>query len=159
MFAISISAFVMSLLSWVHVWVYQRRKLSIRIVNYLPLRNEHNFFLSFENESRLPVLVTRIWLLSDCGKRLECLVTPSTIFEITRTKGEKEMSRESIKNLQMPLAISGLGGLSGWITFVDPHKTLVPLSTVANFQVHTNRGGPFRMTLPLVRGHLDHHMF
>ena len=157
MIAVSVSAFVMSLMSWVHVWACQRRKLEIKIFEYMPLNQERNFFVSFENRSRLPVLITRIFLLSDSGGRLECLPISRPIYEDKRTSGGVVTYAETTKNLQLPIAVSSLGGCSGWITFEDPDKNFPSLSSAANFLVHTNRGRPFRLSLPLGRIHRPPH--
>ena len=156
--AVSVSAFIMSFLSWVHVWVCQRRKLFIRIVEYMPLKSERNFFMSFENRSRLPILVTRIFLLSDCGASVECVPRPKPMIEDSKTSYDKVTYCETIHNLQLPIAISSLGGLSGWITFAGPDKTYPNLSSTANFLVHTNRGRSFRLSIPHERVHHAPHM-
>jgi hypothetical protein len=146
---IAVMAFVMSALTWVFALINQRRQLKIRIVLYCNVSQYHYFLVSLENLSRLPILISQIYMVHTSGEKLECRVIPKRIYDTIKTSGNNELSRETIKNMQLPIQLASLGGLSGYLAFEDHQKMLPSLTTDVNFEVHSNRGRSFRVKLPL----------
>jgi len=145
---IGVLGFLMALTTCILSAINQRRKIRLRIIYHY--RNTENlvFLVSFENLSRLPILITQIYLVNENGDKLECRAESKKVFVTTNRKGNEVVGREVQKNIQLPISLPSLGGISGLIVFAR-HRDIFPvLSTELNFQVHTNRGGSFLLKLP-----------
>jgi len=84
---ISILAFIMSLSTWIHMWFNQRRNLKISIIHYYKAENYRYFLFSFENLSRLPILISRIEIVDKNKQCIQCNLTPTLVVEKTRKSG------------------------------------------------------------------------
>ena len=141
---ISILAFIMSLLSWIHMWLYQRRKLKISILKYYRIFNSHYFLLSFENHSRIPILISRIKIIQENENNRQCSLTSTVMIksEIKRKNGDIE--RNSIHTVKFPISIGSLSGTSEFIAFEENQDNHKDLPNELIFQVCTNRGKAFQ---------------
>ena len=106
------------------------------------------FYLTLENCSRLPVLITQIYITDDSKEKCGCRATEKMMRSTTKANGEV---LEVVKNMPLPISIASLGGTSGWLVFEDRQGSYSDLTTDVSFEVHTNRGGSFRLKLPLCR--------
>jgi len=147
LWVISVSAFVMSLASWVLSLIHQRRNLKIRIVHHCSFKNYFAFYVSFENSSRVPILISQIFLIADDGSKFECYFKPRNVYDLRKEINNIPEPREIIKSVKLPLALPALGGDSGYVAFSSQNIALPTLSTGVNFQVQTNRGGPIQLSL------------
>lgn len=73
-------------------------------------------FVYIENKSRLPIAITRIVLLSG-ENEVDCVPFPTWVLDDTRRSGKEIISRKSYYSMQMPIAISALGAVSGYVFF------------------------------------------
>lgn len=149
--AISVLAFIMSLSTWVFTFINQRRKVKLNVEHYYQSGNGnyHFFLFSIENRSRLPILITHIYLINENQNKLKCQIMPTEVITTTLKSGNVEKTLKSIYSIQFPISISSLDGISGYIAFEDRQKVIPVLTTDANFEVHTNRGRSFLLKLPL----------
>lgn len=146
---LSVFAFVLSLSSWIHAWITQRRKLRMLASFHLHSNFEcHIFHVSFENQSRIPIAISRIYLIIGSNE-YECTRYPKKVFETTSRINNEITSHEVYKSLEHPIAIPSLGGASGYIAFEDCQQIIGAPATVATFRLHTNRGRPFEIQVPL----------
>jgi len=144
---ISILAFIMSLLTWVHTWVCQRKRIRLSIIQYVQIDCWHILFMSIENLSRIPISISTIYAITENGKCVACKLIPETVLDITNRRGKEITSHEIRKSAQFPISISSLGGLSEYVVFED-HQNIFPIApTEAIFQVCTNRGRAMKMKL------------
>ena len=154
--AISILAFIMSISTWVHMWLYQRRNLRLSIIHYYKAKNYHYFLFSFENLSRLPILISRLEIISKSKHEIQCSLTPILVTEKKRTSGKEIISRSVTYSAKFPLPVSSLGGVSEYVCFIDDNNLLEENPLDWNFQVYTNRGKVFQQKLPYIEpAHLN----
>jgi hypothetical protein len=149
---IALLAFVMSFTSWILYFVSNRRKVLVRVKKYTFKQNFCLLWLSFENYSRLPISVTRLFLLFK-DEVIECETIPQTVFENTSKRGEVILKHEIEKSLELPIQLDSLGAKSGFILFqsgqVHPEKPPILLT----LRVCTNRGTIKKLELPLAQAH------
>lgn len=140
--------FVMSLATWIYTAISNRQKLAFKIHEVKIVRDASIFFIQIENLSRIPVAITRIQL-KICGALFDCVAIPTFIMGTTGKVGTEVISGKSFYSMQIPIELSSLGAVSGYIFFDNPQAVLPPDSTTASFLIHTNRGKKVEISLPL----------
>ena len=145
---ISVLAFVLSLSSWAHAFITQRRKLSFRITEAKSNNEVSIIYILIENRSRLPVSVTRISLVTERGC-VDCVLIPELVLESKRTRGGQLIDKHNYFSMEMPISISSLGAASGFLLFRGEGCMIPKSSTSVTLKVCTNRGRAFQMTIPL----------
>jgi hypothetical protein len=141
-------AFIMSLSSWIHILVTQRRKIRISFLDYSGIEDTHTFYVSFENLSRLPVSISRIFMLAD-DKPFECTRVPIKVLTLTHKSSNNIVGQKNFYSLDIPISIPSLGAVSGYVAFEHCPKKIPDPPTVLTFLVHANRGRPFELSIPL----------
>lgn len=145
---IAIISFVMTSATWIHTILINRQNLSFRIHEAQSRNGVSFFFMQIENHSKLPVAITRFQLVTDKNE-FDCVAIPHFIYQYTRRSGKEITSQKTFYSLQMPIELSALGAVSGYILFDNPQAVLPADSTDATFLVCTNRGRKEKILLPL----------
>lgn len=147
-FWIAVAGFAMSLSSWIYNFLTQRRNISFHITECKSKDGITIFFLHIENKSRLPIAVTRISLLVN-ALCIECEPFPTWISEDKRESKGKVLSYQAHYSMQMPVSLSSLGAVSGYVLFQGGQCTLPNDATHVTFLVGANRGRSTQMTVAL----------
>ena len=150
LFLISGAAFIMSLSTWIFALIHNRRKIRVVINEYFQYPTYTILHMTFENLSRLPISISRVSMPLG-GTEYNCRVRAKMVFRIKHSKGGVETGEDVTNNLSMPIAISALGAISGFICFEHPEQASIELSTPSIFRFYTNRGRVIETSLPLGR--------
>jgi len=142
---IAVLAFILSTISWVNTLVSNRKKLRISISSYKMIASDASlFYLSIENLSRLPISISRIFLV-DGESKYECSCVPQKVLEHTTRSGNVVTEHAVFRNLAVPISLTSLGGIHGYVYFpVSSANSLVPPAELT-FLLHTNRGRPIEL--------------
>ena len=85
---------------------------------------------SFENISRLPILISRIEIISKDKSRIQCSLASEIMIKTTTKSGKDgSISNNSICTTQFPIPISSLGGTSERVVFNDEQNILDLIQT------------------------------
>lgn len=106
------------------------------------------FYISFINKSHIPISITDILLTID-NKQYLCRKTPVRVFYETHKQGARIISHYDYNNLMMPITLSSLAGVSGYVLFEFPLKDFPKHPTDLIFEVSTNRHKVIRKKLSL----------
>lgn len=151
---ISITISIIGLLggfsSWFYMWLKSRLNIRIRILSKL-IKSRTNFillYMSFSNESTLPVAITAINLIIE-DKPIHCLEVPDIVLSRTSRSGSTVTNQEKHYSMEIPINIPALSATSGYVLFPVEPDTQLPASNILSFEVHTNRGVIDRIALQL----------
>ena len=144
-FGIAVAGFLMSLATWILTFLSQRKNIGIRITE---CKSDDEITLCFVHKSRLPIAITRIVLLSG-ENEVDCVPFPTWVLDDTRRSGKEIISRKSYYSMQMPIAISALGAVSGYVLFQSDQRMLPDDAKLLNLKVYTNRGLTKIWSIPL----------
>ena len=151
---ISITISIIGLLggfsSWFYMWLKSRLNIRIRILSKL-IKSRTNFnllYMSFSNESTLPVAITAINLIIE-DKPIHCLEVPDIVLSRTSRSGSTVTNQEKHYSMEIPINIPALSATSGYVLFPVEPDTRLPESNILSFEVHTNRGVIDRIELQL----------
>lgn len=145
---IAVLGVVLSVANFVVSWLSQRRRLRIRVEHALFSESTLVLFVQFENQSRLPVAITRIRLKHE-GAFVDCEAIPKVVLEKSRSDGGVVYERKIFYSEQIPVSISSLGAASGFVLFENLQKPFPPFATHATLLIATNRGAEFETSLSL----------
>lgn len=138
----------------VHNFIINRKNLNMRIVGHRCAdKKSLLLYVAFENKSRLPISVTGISVMIN-EVWYSCIEPPVVALEETFRTGITVTSRHEYKSLSLPISISSLGGISGYVYFEFPEADFRPDATHLKFLINSNRGKVIEKTLSLGR-HLD----
>ena len=156
---ISITISIVGLLggfsSWFYMWLKSRLNIRIRILSKL-IKSRTNFillYMSFSNESTLPVAITAINLIIE-DKPIHCLEVPDIVLSRTSRSGSTVTNQEKHYSMEIPINIPALSATSGYVLFPVEPDTRLPESNILSFEVHTNRGVIDRIELQLPAANL-----
>lgn len=145
---LSTIAIVLSVGQLLYDWHHRRKKIRIRILRYLKIKETHLFYLSFENMSTLPICISRIQL--DINNLLyDCAAVPQFAHRHRLTSGKEVTFDEIDKTLPLPICLSELGGLYGYVVFDKCPQDLPTPPTQVTFRFCTNRGNPVVLSVQL----------
>ena len=147
-FALALLGSLGALTSWSLVFVSQRKKIRISPLGFRSNSKGCFFLMMFENQSRLPISITRITLI-DGENKFDCAPTPKVVIQKTRSHATEMVYRSSDYSLSMPISIPSLGATSGYILFECDQPLLEGSATSAVFEVYTTRGKLKRISLSL----------
>lgn len=152
---ISILGLLGGLSSWLYIWSKDRLNIQIRILSKLikPGTNSALFYMSFSNESRLPVAITAIKLILE-NKPVSCLEVPDVVLSRTKRTGSTITDQIKHYSREIPINISALSATSGYVQFLFDQDIQLPASNTLSFEVHTNRGVIDRISLQLPEANL-----
>ena len=146
-FGIAIAGFLMSLGSWVHTFITQRKRLSFKIQFFRYKENSAYMYLMIENRSRLPVSITGI-ALKQSKSIVPCVQIPKTVSSTTRkTAGNTDVVYQY--STAIPIQLSALESVSCIVLFEGIPEVVPPSATHLTFQISTNRGRKVKRKLAL----------
>lgn len=152
---ISIAGLLGGFSSWFYMWLRSRLNIRIRILSKL-IKSRTNFillYMSFSNESTLPVAITAINLVIE-DKSIHCLEVPDIVLSRTSRSGSTVTNQEKHYSMEIPINIPALSATSGYVLFPVEPDTRLPASNILSFEVHTNRGVIDRIALQLPAANL-----
>jgi len=147
---ISIAGLLGGFSSWFYMWLRSRLNIRIRILSKL-IKSRTNFillYMSFSNESTLPVAITAINLVTE-DRTTSCLEVPDVVLSRTSRSGSTVTNQEKHYSMEIPINIPALSATSGYVLFPVEPDTRLPESNILSFEVHTNRGVIDRIELQL----------
>lgn len=146
--SISIAAFLLSIGMWIHTLIKQQVKISARIDKYYAKKHELQLFIVFENNSQLPVSITRILLCLDNDKRIDCLFIPVPI--LSRHHPEyQDGDGELLQSIAPPIYLLPLAAYSGFVVFREKQDNLPTDDKEVKLEFCTSRCKKIYMTLQL----------
>lgn len=129
-------------------FINSRVRIKLTIHGYNLTDKSIYFYVTIENHSQMPVLITDISILSNHNK-YHCRKTPIKVFEETFKQSNVITSHYDYFNLSMPINLQGLSGTSGYIYFEFPLTDPQNLSNSLILEVVTNRRKVIQMKLSL----------
>lgn len=147
-----ILGFVISVINFIYFFVIRRKRLTIRFGDYGIRKYRNNFDLltvhyQFENNSQLPLSITRVKIIIDNNK-YDCDRKKHTA-ETNQVKRNAEVITLETKTDILPINLASLEARSGFLSFPIPQDSVSTADKVLNFEISTNRGIPFQKTFPL----------
>lgn len=161
--AITVVTFFLTAAQLLHSFFTCRKAITVRVLEFCPRDEAVYFLVSFENNSRLPIAITRIILDVDGG--VDCIPISKWIGTNQRSHTEhhndgsveKVVEWQNVRyTLSIPISLPGLGAVSGDVWFDVSQSSLPPVPKQLSFLVHTNRGRLRRMTLQLPEATRSH---
>lgn len=137
---ISLLALILSASMWVYTLVTHRKNVSIKIEWYIHHDSCPQFYVLFENRSRLPISFTRVALKAPGGEIIDCVPVPERIFTRTRCVNGEIVDRRSFYSLPMPISVDSLGAVGGFVYFVSDQQLFQNPPKIVTFLICTNRG-------------------
>lgn len=134
--------------SWAVIYLSQRKKFRLSIAEFMPNNKGCLFYMMFENQSRLPISITRIMIMEH-GQTVDCVVIPKIVREFTCTAGTEVIERKIDYSLPFPVSLSPLAATSGYVSFECDQPLLKKGTTTVTFEIYTNRGKASRIELEL----------
>lgn len=114
---ISISIAIISLLLSVYNFVrsifIQRCKVKVIVHEHFNKNATHQFHLTFENCSQLPISISSICI----NKNNFCVLEPTLVREVTRRVGNEVIGRTETKTIPFPINLNPLQSYSGYVEF------------------------------------------
>ena len=153
---ISAVALLISITTALCQLISQTKRLHFRVIEYSESKKWLIFYLQIENKSRLPISITRItW------QGFDCCVFPTEVVKLNTKINQENLgiiSENNIvyKTMPLPINLSTLAGVSGYVAFWSPQGTFPKLSRHVTFQVCTNRGKIKECRLSLPYPGIDH---
>lgn len=152
-FWIAVAGFMMSLASWVHTFITQRKKLAFKIQFFRNKEKLAYMYLMIENRSRLPISITGIFLMLG-GNKTPCAQIPKVVTSTKRkTASTTDVTYQC--STAIPIQLSSLESASCIVLFEDIPVDVPPFATHLTFQISTNRGRRVKKKLELPRGWVD----
>ena len=145
-----ILGFIISLINLAYFLLSKRKKINVRF-GKMTIRDSYHgknaliiqYF--FENQSQLPVSITRIQFCID-GHSYDCDEIPTIVEQkISSTNGEV-YDREVIKSSFPPFNLSSLAAKSGFLLFAIPKDMQLNPDKDLIFRICTNRGKAVQKT-------------
>lgn len=137
---LSVIGLLGGLSSWIYIWLGNKPKFKCVILSKKVTPEGLLLYVSFSNESRLPIALTKIDLIVG-NSRVTCVQFPEKVFEIIQKTKDVITHKEKHFSMQIPINISGLSATSGFVYFRFGLNTVPPISNVLTLEVSTNRGG------------------
>lgn len=127
---------------------FQRKKLRIAIHSLHVNESFCTMFVSIENLSRLPIAISSV---SVClyDNVYPCHVDSVKVAEVTTRSGNVVNNVRPYYSMSLPISLSSLAGISGYLHFDNIPGKLLRSSTELTVQVATNRGSAMRMKLDI----------
>lgn len=149
---IGILGFVISVVNLVYFLLVRKKKLTIRFSTY-GVRNYCREKVAivayqFDNNSQLPISITRIKLITSVGE-YDCSNRIHIAEEFKRTTGGVTTLQKEIYTDHAPINLPSLGSQSGFLAFVIPPNTLSNGEKALTFRIYTNRGKAVQKTFAL----------
>lgn len=124
----------------------QRKRFSLSVHYYSYKNRSLLLYVSFTNNSHLPVSISNVSVVID-NVCYPCVYVPTKVWDYTRTVGKEVVSRRETFSIQFPVSLSALAGSSGYIYFDTLPDTYPDAPTEVTLEVSANRGKAKRMKL------------
>lgn len=134
--------------SVIMTFYWHRISIDFDIVEYCPSKDALVAYMSFTNNSRLPISITDVRIWCDCIP-YSCTHTPEIVKIVTRTLGKDKTFQEAIHSLPLPINLPSLSGTSGFLYFQIPQGTFECDAKTLTVELSTNRHLKLRKTLSL----------
>lgn len=130
--SISLVSLLLSIYNFMYNLVSQKCNIKIVIHNHLQHENTHQFHVTIQNCSQLPISISSICI----NKFYFCVLEPTLVKEVTRRTGNIITSREETKTIPFPINLNSLQSYSGYLEFrnIDNFE-----ENNFSFSVFTNR--------------------
>lgn len=112
---ISLISLMLSLYNFVYNFVCRKCKLQIIVHKHLSHNNTHQFYITVQNQSQLPISISSICI----NNQYFCVLEPALIKETIRHTGNTVTSRTETKTIPFPINLNTLQSYSGYLEFRD----------------------------------------
>lgn len=148
---VAVASFLLSSSMWIHTLVTQRKSLNFKITEFKSYEGVTYFYLITENKSRLPISITNIRLY--LGENYyDCSHVSNFLWSNTTNITGKPIDTRRYYSLAMPIQITPLGSVGGYIFYTIPQAEMPKTSTHLSLSTQTNRGRAIQTTLELPEG-------
>lgn len=138
-----------TLYTLISAFIVNRVNLELKIEQCTLIQKDSaSFYVSICNRSRLPISITDICVYNH-DRLYSCNHIPTLVLTRQETSGNTVVHREDYKSLPIPISLSSLAGISGYLSFSFPLADFEVPDQLLTFQISTNRHKRQRMTLQL----------
>lgn len=134
--------------SVIMTFYWHRISIDCSIVEYCPTKDALIAYMSFTNNSRLPISITDISVQNNCIL-YSCVHTPKIVKTVSRNLNNKQSYQEAIHSAPLPINLPSLSGTSGYVYFLFPQENFEVSSKSLTVELSTNRHMTLRKTLSL----------
>lgn len=134
--------------SVIMTFYWHRISVDCSIVEYCPTKDAFIAYMSFTNNSRLPISITDISIQNNCIS-YSCVHTPEIVKTVSRKLNTKQSYQEAIHSTPLPINLPSLSGTSGYVYFLFPQENFEVSSKSLTVELSTNRHMTLRKTLSL----------
>ncbi len=124
----------------------QKRKFSASIHYYNYQNRALVIYVSFTNNSHLPISISNVSLVID-NICYPCVYVPTKVLDYTRRIGKEVICRKEIMSIQFPISLLALAGSSGYVYFDTLPDNYPDDATELILEVSTSRGKAKRIKL------------
>lgn len=124
----------------------QRRKFSVCIHYYSYKNRSLIMYVSFTNNSHLPISISNVSVVID-NICYPCVYVPAKVLDYTHRIGKEIVGKKEIMSIQFPVSLLALAGSSGYLYFDTLPDTCPDAPTEVTLEVSTSRGKAKRMKL------------
>lgn len=134
--------------SVIMTFYWNRISIDFSIVEYVPTKDSLIVYMSFTNNSRLPISITDICVW-DNDILYSCVHTPEIVKTFDRKLNNEHVYQEAIHSEPLPINLPSLSGTSGYVYFLFPQETFQVDAKSLTVELNTNRHAKLRKTLSL----------
>lgn len=134
--------------SVIMTFYWHRVSIDCNIIEYCPTKDALIAYMSFTNNSRLPISITDICIWNDCVL-YSCVHTSEIVKFIGRESNNEQVYKEAIHSAPLPINLPSLSGASGYVYFLFPQENFQVSSKSLTVELSTNRYLTLRKTLSL----------
>lgn len=134
--------------SVIMTFYWHRISIDCNIVEYCPTKDFLIVYMSFTNNSRLPISISDVRVWNDCVL-YSCIHTPEIVKTLKRTFKNKPIYQEPIFSIPFPINVPSLSGTSGYLYFLFPQENFEVDAKSLTFELSTNRHLTLRKKLLL----------
>lgn len=133
--------FILSLINIIHYFYTRQKKLSIEIISYFTSNKSpaHNFYISFQNESILPISITQLSFVVDNTIYTFDKYQNYTFGPESKTALLTSTTNRNLLYSSFPINVDALTSTNVYLRY-DEQPELESVPKILDFQVITNRG-------------------
>lgn len=129
---ISILSLLLSIYNLAYALLCKRCRIKFIIHAHYFNNKTHQFFVTIQNQSQLPISISSIKM----NESIFCILEPCLVKENIRRSGKEIVSRVETKTIQFPINLNSLEGKSGYLEFRNVED--FDINNI-NFSFFTNR--------------------
>lgn len=126
----------------------QRRKFSLSIKYYSFKNKSLLMYVSFTNNSHLPISILNVSIVID-NVCYPCVYVPTKVIDYTHRIGKEIVGKKEIMSIQFPISLLALAGSSGYLYFDKLPDTYPDDPKEVTVEVSTSRGKAKRIKLSI----------